>query len=163
MVSRNLRAAMIIAVIANLALPLISIAKTRNGELCKDSSECESGYCSSRLVEHALPGPFGQSFCMDSGLNCPIPGGPGVRYRGEYNFGGAHWYCTPVEMARERGGKPGTNNDGSANGRPDYNDPGPPTTVPEDIGRAFAKTCKYICPLVSDPEYKAGCLVLCAQ
>lgn len=147
--------------LAGLVFPVVSDAKTKNGELCKDPSECESGYCSSNLKEQALTGPFGQSYCMDPGLNCPIPGGPGIRYRGEYNFGGAHWYCVPLDMAAQRGIKPGTNNDGAATGRPDYNDPGPPTTAVENIRDAFKRTCRYICPLVPDAEYKAGCTLLC--
>ncbi len=64
----------------------------RNGLPCTGSSQCISGYCSDRLPNGKVAGEY---LCMSRSLNCPIPGADGVKFYGEYNFGGSHWYCAP--------------------------------------------------------------------
>ena len=66
-----------------------------NGLPCDDKAyptpQCASGYCSKRLGKGKVADTY---LCMAKEANCPIPGGWGVMYTGEYNFGGKHWYCS---------------------------------------------------------------------
>ncbi len=83
-----------VCVVSLMLLEGVSSAETKqpNGVPCKNDSQCTSNYCSAKLK--GFEGPFGQGLCMDSNKNCAIPGGDGIAYEGEYNFGGNHWYCT---------------------------------------------------------------------
>ena len=56
-----------------------------NGYPCQRKSDCASNYC--------YPGPFDTNLCIAQKANCTIPGGWGVKFEGEYNFGGKHWFC----------------------------------------------------------------------
>lgn len=82
-----------VGLVVSLAIPT-AFAETKkpNGVPCATKDECASDFCSA--VSKGVEGPFHQGLCMDRGRNCPIPGGDGIAYEGEYNFGGRHWYCT---------------------------------------------------------------------
>ena len=71
-----------------VALGLGSVA---NGLPCDNSSQCKSRYCSSKLPSKGV---LGFDVCMDPEMNCPIPGGPGIKFDGEYNFSDSHWICS---------------------------------------------------------------------
>lgn len=77
--------------------------KIPNGFPCGLAKNCKSGVC--------YKGPGKTNLCMAQNRACAIPGGNGVRYTGEYNWNGRHWYC--------RSGA-GLVRDGTAKGRPDY-------------------------------------------
>ncbi len=84
-----------VGLLVSLSTP-IAFAQTNqtkkpNGVPCQADSECASNDCTAK--KKGVEGPFNQGLCMDHEKNCPIPGGDGIAYEGEYNFGGRHWYC----------------------------------------------------------------------
>jgi hypothetical protein len=98
----NSRRTSIVFVALMISLLAVSIAPSDHNALAQTGniangypttapSLCASGYSSHNLPK---PGPYGTHLCMDRKMNCPLPGGAGVMYTGEYNFGGHHWYCS---------------------------------------------------------------------
>lgn len=73
-------------------------ATIKNGLPCVKSIDgdwsalCQSSYCSRNLGRGGRK-VAGVYLCMSSKANCPIPGGDGIMFEGEYNFGRSHWYC----------------------------------------------------------------------
>lgn len=154
----------IVTIMGVMVLVLIAsqtsvLAKTANGKICKISRDCQSGYCSSKLKH---PGPFGIAFCMDRRQNCVVPGGSGIRFYGEYNYGGQHWYCAP---------RVGLLHDGKAR-CPNFNPGGPRRTFTEqishgqwrrvftDVANEFTARCGLYCA-VADTQSAGLCSSAC--